>query len=226
MSSLGQQRASRMALEPRARIQPGETDDESTSGEEATAREKDGERVGTNQGDPNEMGHVPAAPGARKLTAEHDIDLSAIEPSGPDGAVLIADVEVHLEASESGQTGNQEPSVSSEERIFASPSSCRLAREIGVSIECVKGTGPGGRITESDIRKAVGGSEFEHQTAGSRPAETSVLSNTEVREAERFDITITEEQDLGCGERFPTVDTPTAPPPRRRFWVTINKRLV
>jgi pyruvate dehydrogenase E2 component (dihydrolipoamide acetyltransferase) len=184
------------APEPGTRIQPGETDDEPTSGEGATTRERDGERVGTNQGDPNEIGDVPAAPGARRLAAEHDTELSAVEPSGPDGAVLIADVEEYVEASGSGPTGKQKPPISSEERVFASPSSRRLAREFGVSIDCVKGTGPGGRITESDIRKATGGSEFEHQTAGSRPTETAVLSNAEVREAERFNITITEEQDL------------------------------
>ena len=40
-------------------------------------------------------------------------------------------------------------------RVFASPSVRRLAREKGVSLQDVEGTGPSGRITEQDIRAAA-----------------------------------------------------------------------
>ncbi len=40
-------------------------------------------------------------------------------------------------------------------RVKASPRSKKLAEELGVSLAAVTGTGPGGRITEDDVRKAA-----------------------------------------------------------------------
>ena len=40
-------------------------------------------------------------------------------------------------------------------RVLAVPSTRRLARELGVDISKVKGTGPGGRITDEDVRKVT-----------------------------------------------------------------------
>jgi len=42
-------------------------------------------------------------------------------------------------------------------RVFAPPSARRLARELGVDITAVEGTGPGGRVTEHDVRAAAEG---------------------------------------------------------------------
>ena len=39
--------------------------------------------------------------------------------------------------------------------VFASPSVRRLAREIGVDIRAVQGTGPGGRISDADVKRAA-----------------------------------------------------------------------
>ena len=40
-------------------------------------------------------------------------------------------------------------------RVFAPPRVRRLARELGVSLGAVEGSGPGGRVTEGDVRAAV-----------------------------------------------------------------------
>jgi len=40
-------------------------------------------------------------------------------------------------------------------RVFAAPSARRLARELDVDIDAVEGSGPGGRVTESDVRAAA-----------------------------------------------------------------------
>jgi pyruvate dehydrogenase E2 component (dihydrolipoamide acetyltransferase) len=40
-------------------------------------------------------------------------------------------------------------------RVFAAPSARRLARELEVDIETVAGSGPGGRVTEDDVRAAA-----------------------------------------------------------------------
>ena len=44
-------------------------------------------------------------------------------------------------------------------RVVASPSAKRVARELGVDLTTVIGTGPGGRITDADVRAAVGPAE-------------------------------------------------------------------
>lgn len=43
-----------------------------------------------------------------------------------------------------------------EKGVFAMPAVRRLAAELKVSLSAIKGTGPGGRITEDDVRKAAG----------------------------------------------------------------------
>jgi len=40
--------------------------------------------------------------------------------------------------------------------IVATPATRKLARDLGVNIESVAGSGPGGRITDDDVRKATG----------------------------------------------------------------------
>jgi pyruvate dehydrogenase E2 component (dihydrolipoamide acetyltransferase) len=40
--------------------------------------------------------------------------------------------------------------------VAATPSTRRLARELGVDLQAVRGTGPGGRITEDDVRASAG----------------------------------------------------------------------
>ncbi|WP_135825012.1 dihydrolipoamide acetyltransferase family protein [Halorussus ruber] len=42
-----------------------------------------------------------------------------------------------------------------EGRVFAAPSARRLARELGVDIAAVEGSGPSGRVTERDVRQAA-----------------------------------------------------------------------
>ena len=56
----------------------------------------------------------------------------------------------------------------SDERVFAPPRVRRLARELGVDIATVDGSGESGRISEDDVR-AVAESEEEDETAGPKP---------------------------------------------------------
>jgi pyruvate dehydrogenase E2 component (dihydrolipoamide acetyltransferase) len=42
-------------------------------------------------------------------------------------------------------------------QVLAAPATRRLARELGIDITTVKGSGPQGRITDEDVRKAVTG---------------------------------------------------------------------
>ncbi|MFD1586735.1 2-oxo acid dehydrogenase subunit E2 [Halorientalis brevis] len=62
-------------------------------------------------------------------------------------------------------------------RVFAAPSARRLARELGVDIGAVEGTGPGGRVTEQDVRAAAETPE-EPSEDGTEPA-TAAGAETE-----------------------------------------------
>jgi pyruvate dehydrogenase E2 component (dihydrolipoamide acetyltransferase) len=48
-----------------------------------------------------------------------------------------------------------EPPTAETSRVIASPSAKRVARELGVDLTTVTGTGPAGRITEADVRSAL-----------------------------------------------------------------------
>ena len=57
-------------------------------------------------------------------------------------------------------------------RVFASPSVRRLARELGVDLAAVGGSGPGGRVVEGDVRAAASAEEGDAKagTAGANAA--------------------------------------------------------
>ncbi|MGH3386954.1 MAG: 2-oxo acid dehydrogenase subunit E2, partial [Nocardioidaceae bacterium] len=58
-------------------------------------------------------------------------------------------------------------------RVFASPLARRLAREAGLSVEQLDGTGPGGRIIRRDVETAISG----RAPTPSQPVPTSVPGN-------------------------------------------------
>jgi pyruvate dehydrogenase E2 component (dihydrolipoamide acetyltransferase) len=86
---------------------------------------------------------IRATPSARRLAAEKSVDLAEIEGSGPSGAILAADIESYL--------GEMEAQPEDAEGIRATPLAFRMAAEIGIDLEAVKGSGPAGRITKSDL---------------------------------------------------------------------------
>ena len=88
------------------------------------------------------------------------------EPSGDGTASAEAET---ADAGEVTETGG---------RVFAAPSARRLARELGVDIGSVDGSGPGGRVTEDDVRVAAeSGNGATPATAGA-DAEEGVESAT------------------------------------------------
>jgi pyruvate dehydrogenase E2 component (dihydrolipoamide acetyltransferase) len=51
--------------------------------------------------------------------------------------------------------GNGSPAASTGDRVFASPLARRLAKESGLDLRAVSGSGPKGRVVKSDVEKAV-----------------------------------------------------------------------
>ncbi|MDY6761945.1 MAG: 2-oxo acid dehydrogenase subunit E2 [Candidatus Nanohaloarchaea archaeon] len=100
-------------------------------------------------------GKVLAAPSTRQLAREKDVDIATVDGSGPGGRVTKADVE---QAAEGGTdtTGGEERAGG---KVLATPSVRNLADELDVDLEQVEGSGPGGRVTEEDVRGAAEGGE-------------------------------------------------------------------
>ncbi|WP_276260166.1 dihydrolipoamide acetyltransferase family protein [Haloglomus litoreum] len=81
-------------------------------------------------------------------------------------------------ASTDGESGGEVSAKGG--RVFAAPSARRLARELGVDIETVAGSGPGGRVTEGDVRAAAesGGASASAASEDGTAAEPAVRSAT------------------------------------------------
>ncbi len=95
--------------------------------------------------DGSEDGRLRVSPIARRLARERGVNLADLTGSGPGGRIVEKDVLEYTPA----------PPVAAPElqdgRILASPIARRLARERGINLAAVTGSGPGGRIVEKDI---------------------------------------------------------------------------
>ena len=104
------------------------------------------------------------APADDAATAETTADADA---GGPDGASDAA-------ADEPGGSPADDEAAASEPtdadaggtggRSFAAPSVRRLARKLGVDLAAVSGSGPGGRVTETDVRQAADAAAVDGET--------------------------------------------------------------
>ncbi|MGQ9502346.1 MAG: 2-oxo acid dehydrogenase subunit E2 [Anaerolineae bacterium] len=122
---------------------------------------------------PVESGQVLAVPAARRLAKELGVDLSLVRGTGPGGRIREEDVRAFVEALKPQES----PKVA--EAVRASPLARRLARELGVDLTKIHGSGPGGRIREEDVRAF-----FEAQRA------QAVLAPTPLQlQAEWIDLT-------------------------------------
>lgn len=89
-----------------------------------------------------------ATPVAERLAASHGIDLHAVAPANRAGRVTKADVEAFLAV-------QRTVSSPADGKMRAVPAAKRLARELGIDLKTVAGSGPDGRIQSEDVRRAA-----------------------------------------------------------------------
>ena len=94
---------------------------------------------------PADTEEVRASPLARRLAKERGFDLATITGTGPGGRITEADIP------EQGAAAAPAALASSNGYIKASPLAKRLARERGIDLATLTGTGPGGRVIEADV---------------------------------------------------------------------------
>lgn len=94
---------------------------------------------------------------------------SAVAPAKAEAPVAVAAAPAPL------TSGTPSASVVKGERVFASPLARRLAKEAGVELSAVTGSGPHGRVVKSDVEKAVagGGAPKAQALASVSPASAS-----------------------------------------------------
>jgi len=128
-------------------------------------------------------GEVRASPRAKRLAEDLGVDLTTVEGTGPQGAITESDVETAAESATPAEADDAgSTAAAAEKRVFAPPSARRLARELGVDIEAVEGTGQNGRITESDVRAAGGATAAATDSAAAGAATTAATDTTAARE--------------------------------------------
>ena len=97
-------------------------------------------------------GEVRASPLARRLARERGIELGLVAGSGPGGRVVEKDVLEYAAAAVSGVgDGAAATATAAVGWVLASPLARRLARERGIELGLVAGSGPGGRVIERDV---------------------------------------------------------------------------
>jgi pyruvate dehydrogenase E2 component (dihydrolipoamide acetyltransferase) len=100
-------------------------------------------------------GRQAVSPRARMVARELGVDVSAVTGTGPDGRVVERDI--RAAAAAAPLVPEVAAPAAAPERIVASPLARKLAADNGVNLAQVKGTGPGGRITEKDVTAFVDG---------------------------------------------------------------------
>jgi pyruvate dehydrogenase E2 component (dihydrolipoamide acetyltransferase) len=121
--------------------------------------------------------------------------IAVFETEGGEGAQQEAAKEEKAEAKQE-QPKQEQPQAAPakqeaqpdgpKKRVLAIPSVRKLARELGVDITQVNGTGPNGRITAEDVRKAAEGPQAEVQPAAEEkqaaaPVQAAPVVGTEER---------------------------------------------
>jgi pyruvate dehydrogenase E2 component (dihydrolipoamide acetyltransferase) len=98
---------------------------------------------------------ISATPVARRLADELGVQIDSVEGTGPHGRVTQADVRRMVEErSARAETGQG--------RVRASPKARQLAKELGVELRAVAGTGADGLVTSDDVRRTSAAGDRIH----------------------------------------------------------------
>ncbi|THE65739.1 2-oxo acid dehydrogenase subunit E2 [Salinadaptatus halalkaliphilus] len=102
------------------------------------------------------------------LKGEAPAETGDIENTDSSEAADLTTTEGESEsAGDPGATGAETETIDTpQDRVFAPPRVRKLAREAGIDLATLEGSGPGGRITTADVRAATG---TDSQTTDSQP---------------------------------------------------------
>ena len=113
---------------------------------------------------------TPVVPAARRLARDNNIDLASLIGSGPQGRILLQDVEKAIQSAAEAASSPGGPAASGNGRVPVVPAARRLARDHGVDLAQVRGSGPQGRILIEDVEQAIAGGDVAGEAIGTEAA--------------------------------------------------------
>ena len=121
---------------------------------------------------PAEAGKVRASPRAKRLAKELGIDIAQVPGSGKGGRISEDDVKAFADSG-----GGAASAATVNEDVRTTPAVRKLAKEKGVDLATVQGTGKGGRITKEDVEAAAAGGGAAPVVPGENPYRVEPLNN-------------------------------------------------
>jgi pyruvate dehydrogenase E2 component (dihydrolipoamide acetyltransferase) len=116
----------------------------------------------------------------------------------PDETAEVEDADTDSEADDTAATAEASDGTSARGgRVFAPPTVRRLARELGVDITTVAGTGPSGRVTESDVRTAAEESEDDEAQIKSAVSRVSSADGEDDKDESQIKSAVSRVSDSG-----------------------------
>ncbi|MBO6557410.1 MAG: 2-oxo acid dehydrogenase subunit E2 [Pseudomonadales bacterium] len=100
-------------------------------------------------------GRIKSSPAARRLAKELGVDYTRVVGRGPGGRIVEADVQAAATSGVAAAPVAASPIAASGPEPKASPLAKRIAAARGIDLRAVRGTGPGGRIVQSDVESAA-----------------------------------------------------------------------
>ncbi len=131
---------------------------------------------------PQTTKHIKASPAAKQLAEKLAIDLTQVKASGPGGRILESDIHRYIET--------RVPTPTESTRLKASPLARRLAKEFGLDLTSISGSGPDGRIVRDDVMQAS--TEIPADVFRTEPAASEVVELSGIRKiiAERMTMSV------------------------------------
>ena len=126
-----------------------------------------------------------ASPAARQLAEKLAIDLTEVTASGPGGRILEGDVQRYIDL--------RVPVPTEAARLKASPLARRLAKEHGVNLSSIAGSGPDGRVVRDDVLQAASAApeiSAVETPALQQPAEVIAMEGIRGIIAERMTLSV------------------------------------
>ncbi len=107
-------------------------------------------------GDMIEVGQVIAKidDGSESTEPDDGSNKESVSEGEEEKAGVVGEIEVSSEVIESSNENNNKTEKDNRKKVLATPVARKLAKDLGIDIKNIKGTGPAGRVMKDDIYKA------------------------------------------------------------------------
>jgi pyruvate dehydrogenase E2 component (dihydrolipoyllysine-residue acetyltransferase) len=132
-------------------------------------------------GDGEDVKAAGASAGAKAASVPAKADTPAPKPASPPPAAAPAPAAAKPAAAPAPQAASPAPQANGHARTFSSPLARRLAKEAGIEIARITGTGPHGRVVARDVAEAKSGKGLKAPAApGAAPALAPSMSDKQI----------------------------------------------